>query len=113
MRLQRQVSRKYKNRIYTKHCVVLPARALRRLHWEQRATVNLSVTPKGLRLSEGAQRALQHQRTRSYKGKQYTKACLVIPNEYIEQLQWKSVEQLEWSIAGDSLQLVQRGDGDA
>lgn len=42
-------------------------------------------------------------KTREYKGKEYKKFSVVIPNKYIEELGWKEGEDLECEVKGDKL----------
>ena len=46
---------------------------------------------------------LLSQISRVYKGKNYKKFWIVIPNKLIERLGWKTGEDLEWEVKGDKL----------
>ena len=48
-------------------------------------------------------------KTREYKGKQYVKFSVVIPNKKIEKLGWKEGEDLECEIQGDKL-IIEKDD---
>ena len=46
---------------------------------------------------------LLSQISREYKGKNYKKFWIVIPNKLIEKLGWKTGEDLEGEVKGDKL----------
>ncbi|RME32247.1 hypothetical protein D6789_00175 [Candidatus Woesearchaeota archaeon] len=74
-------------------------------------TLALTATNKGLgEEPEGTSCVLQRQRTRSYKGKYYTKTCLVVPRHFIQQLGWEQVDELDWAVANGELKLRREGD---
>jgi hypothetical protein len=47
-------------------------------------------------------RLLSH-KSREYKGKEYTKHWIVIPNKLVEKLKWKMGDELEAEVKDDKL----------
>lgn len=43
------------------------------------------------------------QKSREYKGKDYTNFWIVIPNKFIEKLKWRTGDDLEAEVKGDKL----------
>ncbi len=46
---------------------------------------------------------LLSQKSREYKGKEYLKHWIVIPNKIIEKLKWKAGDELESEVKGEKL----------
>lgn len=46
---------------------------------------------------------LLSQKSREYKGKEYTKFWVVIPNKLIEKLRWKTGQELEAEAKDDKI----------
>lgn len=46
---------------------------------------------------------LLSQKSREYKGKEYLKHWIVIPNKIIEKLKWKAGDELEAETKGEKL----------
>lgn len=46
---------------------------------------------------------LQSQKSREYKGKDYTKFWVVIPQKIVEKLKWRSGQDLECEVKGNKL----------